>query len=97
KWSRHDKELLSGHFGSWIVSKEDNNKWCTKLVVLQLEKYGKELFMKYIVQFEPASISHLEVKEQYLNTRAKLFNERKNACLSLRNDTSHVHHSILKS
>ncbi|WAR11263.1 hypothetical protein MAR_036339 [Mya arenaria] len=27
---------------------------------------GKELFMKYIMQFEPASISHLEVKEQLI-------------------------------
>ena len=40
---------------------------------------GKELIMKYIKQLEPTLIRHLQVKEQYLKTRANLINERKTA------------------
>ena len=35
--------------------------------------------MKYIKQLEPTLIRHLQVKEQYLKTRANLINERKTA------------------
>ncbi|XP_060582162.1 uncharacterized protein LOC132738621 isoform X2 [Ruditapes philippinarum] len=81
KWTKKDTALLKDFFGSCIFSRDVNNKG-------QLP--SKEQIKDFINKYRPESLSDLPFQEQYLKTRAKLFNERKTVRLTIQKKIKNI-------